>query len=287
MLAAWLIHARPSWGAASADSLGGMLAGVERCRDLRQRVSESAERLHASLPTAAPAEQEVRVREALGRLAESNGMQLGALKRLERSTRMASAQTAIDLQLELTGQYEPLIRFINALENDRMPFQVADLRVEAGQAASMGGGGGGGGRGGGGGERQFDGNIRCSMKVRGYVFPRVFAEAKPKGPSDGMPGNLPGGGMPAPSTMRGMSEPPGMAPPPRPNDQKTKPSPAPSAEKAPAANHPHRKIIRAEGREVIIEGNKVTADGQTIELSPHDLEELQKQIPAGAEVIEE
>jgi hypothetical protein len=177
----WLYQTVASYAASdSGDSLGAMLVRVQAFDKLSKDLSTQARRLHLTIPVVGPAEQEAQIRATLARLAQSSGVQLGSIKSQERSSRLASSQSSLDFQLDAGGNYESALKFINALENDDTPFQVSDLRIEAGRADRGGNSGGrpSGARGGGssGGQRNPDGNVTMDLKVRSYLFQRVIED---------------------------------------------------------------------------------------------------------------
>jgi hypothetical protein len=87
-----------------------------------------------------------------------------------------------------------------------------------------------------------------------------------------------------PGSQSGASTPPGARPPTR-GVPRPPPSTAPG-QSAPAGRG-GRIIVRYQGKEAIIEGNKVTADGQTMEMPAEQIAEMLKQIPSDAVVIRE
>lgn len=285
VLVFWLFQSSPGSAAAGTDSLRGLLATVRDYEQLESRVVTRAEDLHVALPVVDPAGQEVKIREALGRLAQSSGVKLGTVKRTDSGSRSAAAQTVIDFQLDVTGNYDSLVKFIHALESDLVPFQVAELRVEP-EA--------GGGRGD---KKKPEGKIRSTMKVRGYLFPRVFLEKEKEE-------KKPEPRQPRRSASGEEEDVPEATPPPEDGkpaqvkeEKKEEATPAPEAAvetPEPGPSRPRRVTVKVQGMEIVIdtENRTVTMNGETRDIPADDWAKFEDgswkaDLPADAEVTEE
>jgi hypothetical protein len=289
VLGAWLMKpgAARAAGAASG-SLAALLATIDNYGKIEEGVRRAAETLHVTLPRVEPADQEVHIREALARLSQSSKMKMGALKRLDNSSRRTKAQAAVDFQFDLTGQYDDLVKFVHAMESDTVPFQIAELRIESG------GGEEGGRRGG---NKQADGKVRSSIKVRSYIFPRVIPEKKAEEEKPKETARRP--------RRAATEDEPEATPTPKPSEdrpagateekkEEATPTPTPQAE-MPQTQPTGRKrfVMRVQGQEfqISVEGRTVTMNGQSREMSDEEYAKWQDgswrdELPAEMELEE-
>jgi hypothetical protein len=277
---AWLARAKP-WAAATAGGgvVGEQLARVEQYGQLRREVVQKAEQLGVKIPTVGLPDQESAMRRELNKMAQSNGLELGSLARLDSGgARSSAAQSVVDFQFDVKGRYDGLVKFINALERGKTPFYVMELRVTAG--GGSGGGGGSAGRsgrsGGGGGEKVHDGKIQATLKARGYLFPRVFESKSSKDEDKPAPSASPRPSAEATPTPATVAAAPGAEATPTPTPAAGTPTPTPAA----ATGRPHKITMRFQGHEIVIDldNRTQTMDGQTKTMDDEEYQKAMQQI---------
>lgn len=285
LLGAWLVQSGPSLArAAGSGEIATQLTAIQRQHDLRTQVEAAAAQLGLTIPRVDASRQEAAVREALARLSSSNGINLGAVKRLQRASRDTAAQTTLDFQIDLTGRYDQLIAFVNALENDSTPFQINELRGRNGQN---------------------HGDVTAVMEVRSYLFPRVFLEAppeeeKPEPEPEAQPQTEDGttsttqtedSGEPATTTDE-MTQQPSSG---EGEHRRAERPKAENTDREDAASDgtpqiPKRIVLRYQGDEIIVENDTLYVNGQPIPMTDEIRRVIEDgswrdEIPEDAEVI--
>ena len=183
---------------AARDTLAGAFDRIEEYERKRDSVARLSEELGVKIPSVAPTEQEVRIREDLQTKSRTNGLALGNLKLIDTGRRNSEAQAKpIRFRIELKGNFESVIGFIYALENADVPYVVSDVQINSSTAANRSSRGGPqgaaapqnsgtpqpSGRGG----RSPTGQVSVTMKVQSYVFPDVAIAPKPPEEEDADP----------------------------------------------------------------------------------------------------
>lgn len=175
---------------AARDTIAGAFDRIEDYERKRASVARLSGELGIKIPSVAPTEQEVKIREDLQTKSRTTGLALGDLKLIDTGRRGSEAQAKpIRFRLELKGKFESIIGFIYALENADVPYVVSDVQINSSTAANRSSRSGpqaagapqvpatpqpSGRRG-----RSPTGQVSVTMKVQSYVFPDVAIAEKP------------------------------------------------------------------------------------------------------------
>lgn len=199
-------------GAAMASSAGsGTLdGGILRLQEgdrLQRSVSAMVRELGVEVPTAVLVEQEAHIRGDIARKAQECKLVVINQKGVATNSRGGASKAAPMLQyrLELYGQYDSFMQFVNGLEKSPIPYVVREIQFEnaprppagANAEGQQGGPEGGappegaqadggprgrngrGGSGPGGKEPPPNGRVHVTMRVQSYLFPVDATNVRP------------------------------------------------------------------------------------------------------------
>lgn len=216
---AWkLLGPGGSASAGDGTTIDGAIAQLQQAAQVKDSVGGLIRELGIEIPKNIPAEQESQIRVDLARKAQECNILVISQKGIESSARGNSVKTVQMLQyrLDLYGQFDSFMKFINALEKSPIPYVVREAQFEnspkapmggdgqGGQDASQGGGdpnaqnaamlagmrGRGGRRGGmmrgaeggggpqGQGQQQPNGRVHVTMRVQSYLFPSDLSNTR-------------------------------------------------------------------------------------------------------------
>lgn len=184
--------------AAAQDEIPGALARIRQTGALKKSVESIADELGVQIPDVPSGEQEGRIRENLGSLAQASGMVLRSVRRTADTSHSKSGPLKpIEFRLDLVGPFDSLMKYVFALEHAPTPYVVAEANIDSTSRRS----------------RQSDepppiptppptppppgmeaempepplptgpGVVRATMKVQSYIFPEVVLAPKAPTPA--------------------------------------------------------------------------------------------------------